>query len=210
METLHQLGRQGLVDVLHTWCLEQVDNEFVNRARRERAVAQHFGQVINALKPLRDILGAGKVNLGMHDVQVIVEQRGLAIQDVLRVGIISLLYRCHAIEPHDLDGAGAVGKQRLETPLASLAHRIEREETPLELDRGLIAPQLADVVEDAAVDIAEGEIVQQVVVGADAQFLLEQLGTLGAHAMQVLYVGMSQVRHLGSTGIRQAPGPWGA
>ena len=67
---------------------------------------------------------------------------------------------------------------------------------------------LTYLVELAAVNVTVGEVIQQVIVGRDAQFLPEQLGPLGPHTVQVLYVGMTQVRHCCSTGIRQAPSPW--
>ena len=138
---------------------------------------------------------------------MIIEQRRFAEQDVFRVGVVGALYRCHAVEPDDLDGARAVGEQGLQTALASLADGVEREEASPQLDRRLVAMQVIHMVDDAAVDVAEGEVVQQVIVGRDAQLLAEQFGTLGPHAVHVLYVGVAQVRHF-STSIRQGPGPW--
>ena len=143
----------------------------------------------------------------MHDVHVVVEHRRLAEQNVGGVGVIGLLDGSHTIEPHHLDSTGAIGKQSLKTPFAALTHRTEREKPSLELHHRFIAMQLVDMVDDTAVDVTEGEIVQQVIIGTDVQFLPEQLGSLGTHTMQVLYVGVAQVRHRGSTDIRQVPGP---
>ena len=159
---------------------------------------------------MSDVLAVGKVHLGMDNVQMVAEHRRLAIEDVLGRGVIGLLDGSHTVEPHDLDGARAVGEERLQTALAALARRGEGEEAALELHCGLVTVQLVDMVDNAAVDIAEREVVQQVIVGTDAQLLLEQFGTFRSHAVQVLYVGMSQVRHRCPAGIRQGPGPWGA
>ena len=138
---------------------------------------------------------------------MVVEHRGLAEEDILRAGVISLLYRCHTVEPHDLDGARSVGKQGLQASLASLASRRESEEAPPQLDCSLVTVELIHVVDHATIDIAEREIVKQVVIGLDTQLLAEELSPLWSHTVQVLYVGVAQVRH-GSAGIRQAPSPW--
>ena len=209
VEALHQFGRQGLGDVLHGRRVQDIDHELVYRPGRERAVAQHLGQIVHALQALCNMFIVSNINLGVNDIQVGVEHRRLAIEDILRRGVIRLLNRRHTIEPHHLDGARAIGEQRLQTPFAALAHRVERDEPAPQLHCRLVAMQLIHMVNHAAVDVAEREIIQQVIVGRDAQFLLEQLGTLGSHAVQVLYVGVAQVRHC-STGIRQAPGPSGA
>ena len=106
--TLHQFGGQGLSNVLHPRRIKQIYHKFVDGPRRKLAIAQYLGKIIYALQALRDILGVSKVNLGVDDIQTVIEHRRLAKQDVLSLGIIGLLNRGHAVEPHHIDGSCAI------------------------------------------------------------------------------------------------------
>ena len=68
VETVDQFGRKRVGNVLHRRCIKQTDNEFVNRTRGERAVAQHLGEVIHASETLGLVLDSERVHLGMDDV----------------------------------------------------------------------------------------------------------------------------------------------
>ena len=73
----------------------------------------------------------------------------------------------------------------------SLASRGERDEASAQLhQRQVVALDVADVVDGAAVDVAEGEVVEQVGKGANVQLAPQYLGAFGSHARKVLHIGV--------------------
>ena len=174
-------------------CPEQIAHQALHGARAKLAVGQLLGQAIDTLQPLRRCLGLVDVDLGVNNVIAILVERRLAEKQVLDPRAVGLHETLDTVEPNDLDGARAVGKEGLQSALAPLASRGECHKSSPQLDVGHLAVNLADVVNGAAVDIAEREIIDQVVECGYAQFLAQQLSSFGSHSRQILDVHPSQV-----------------
>jgi hypothetical protein len=88
-----------------------------------------------------------------------------------------------------------IGKKSVEPAAGTLAMRSESNEPAFKLDVGHIALHVGDMIDGAAVDIAEWKIIEQVVIGVDVELLGEQVGTCRANALQVLHVHSCQFIH---------------
>ena len=203
-----QLAWQGLGDVLHDGRVKQVAHQLLHGALGDLAVVQLLGEAIHALQPLWHRLGLVDINLGMDDAVVILERRGFAEEQIFRAQTVGVLDVTHTVEPHNLDGARAIGEQRHQPLAHTLARCGEVDEPSTQLDIRHLTIDLVDVMNGAAVDVPEGEIVEQIVKGVDVQLLAQQLGTLRSHARQVLDVHAAQVITHVSGYFRPARGRW--
>ena len=71
--------------------------------------------------------GLEGIHLGVRHVVVALVDGGLAKEDVFLAGVDVVHDVFHAVEPHHLDGARAVGEQCVEAALGTLALRRERD-----------------------------------------------------------------------------------
>ena len=102
----------------------------------------------------------------------------------------------HTVEPHALDGAGAVAEQRIYASLGTLPLRREHHKPATQLNVGQLAIEVANAMNGAAVDISKWKIIQQIVVSANVKLLGKQLGAFRTHSVQVFYVHILQFVHL--------------
>ena len=182
-----QVGRQGFGPVAAGQGLQGVEDDFLQCLGVEVGILHLLGGVVEGLQPRRSGCGerGGFLHLGVHDAVVPVEAGGLAEHHVLGVHLELVLDVAQALEPHQLDAAVPVGEGGGESLVAPLALLIEAQDAPPHLDVGHVRRKLVQVVEAAAVHVLVGEMAQQVVHRADAQFLPQQCGALRPHTRDV-------------------------
>lgn len=149
---------------------------------------QFFGKGVHAAQAWHGGYRFRSVDFGVHHAPPAVELRGFAEQYVLGTRIERFAYCLDPVEPHDLDGACAVGKHCHKACLGSFALRGKRYEASAQLQCGHLAGQIAHAVYLRPVEVVCREMVQQVVVGVYPKLFGYQCGTGRAYAFDILYV----------------------
>ena len=132
----------------------------------------------------------------MGYLNVPVEHRGLAEDDVRLAAVITFGSILDALKPHQINGARTVCKVCDESFVVPFAYRVEGEYLSAELYIGHVAIYLAKSVDAAAVHILIRVICQEVANGCDAQFVGEEQGTVGPHTLQVFDVLAEDVHRI--------------
>ncbi len=105
--------RQCLTYALEQLVIKQRLDNLLHRACCERAVVHLFGEGVHAHQASVHSLGLVGVYLWMSHVVVALVDGGLAKEDILFSHMVVLHDILHTVEPHHLDGAGAIGEQRI-------------------------------------------------------------------------------------------------
>lgn len=188
--------RQRVVNIFHGIALKQVFLQLLKEARRETVVAEFFREVVNAHHALWRLALLISIHFGVNDAVGAIKQRGFSKHDILHAGLIGLLNGFHPVEPHTFHRAGAVAKQADKPTARALALRVESDESPLQLHAGNVGtPQVADVMNGAAVDISERKIVEHVVETLDVEFLRKNFGSFWPNSRKVFNIVVGEIIH---------------
>lgn len=135
-----------------------------------------------------------------------VEVGGFAEEDIFSGGVIELAYGLDALEPHDLHHRAAIGKQADEPGLSPFPLHVEADEFAFDLQRWhVVACEVDDAVDGAAVDVVGREVEENVMISPYAEILFKKFGTLGANSTKEFYVHSSQSVHDVSGGFTVGP-----
>ena len=176
--------------------LEQGLDNLLHHSSGEVARVHLLGERVHPHQPAVHGFGLIGVDLGVSHVVMALVDSWLAKEDVLLAGVVILHDILHAVEPHHLDGAGAVGEQSVEATPRALALSGERDKSPTQLYIWHLALHLADFVDGRAVNISEREIIEHVIERMNVELFPQQIGPLRSHSWQVFYVGLSKPFHL--------------
>ena len=133
------------------------------------------------------VFGGWVNDFGVADVPAVVKKGGLPENGDVAVALFQhVLNPFDAVEPHQFDGAGAVGELCRKPFGALFAQDLVAGDIALEEHVVAFRLDVADLIDGGFVHVPEGEVVEQVVVGEDAELATEHLGPLRADAFQVL------------------------
>ena len=121
----------------------------------------------------------------MGDLRPSHEEARLPVHEVRLAGLQRLLYPLDALEPGELEGARSVGEPGREAAAPLLARGLDAGDDAGEQDVLGLRGDLGDGADARLVDVAVGEMVQQVAEGVDAQLLPEQVGPQRTDALEV-------------------------
>ncbi len=122
----------------------------------------------------------------MSHVESAAENGGFAEEEVF-VGCVDLPFDIvKAFEPYDFDLSCAVDESGGHTAFGALPDDFFGDETAEDLDIVHVGGEFADLVDAAAVDIAVGEVFEDVFFGADVGLVGEDFRAFGAYALDVL------------------------
>ena len=141
--------------------------------------------------------GGEGLDVGMRHLPDIVEDGGLAHDEVFDVGFQAFAHPFGSGEPYELEVSGAVEEVDGEAfAMGACGDGLHVGQASADNDEVVVFLDGSDGGDDRAVDIAEGQVVQHVGIGVDAGFGGQHLGTRRAYAFEVCYVVVEG--HLGS------------
>ena len=159
-------------------------------------VFELFGGVINGLqKALAGLLLGYFLHLGVGHLGPAVEHGGFTEHDVLLVVLDNFLQVVHTLEPHQLQLPAGINHLSHHALFMALANHLAAPQNALHLHVRQVVVQVYNVVELGAVEVTEGVALNQVAIGKQAQLLLQQLGALQAHALQVFNLGLKKTHY---------------
>ena len=147
------------------------------------------GGVVGLHTHAGELQRVGTVDIGMGDVDAVVEDCRFTEDHILYTDLIGLLGILAALEPDQIHDARAVREMGDHT-LLTRPHLegLEAEDMSYDLNEGHVARQFVDGVDLGTVDILIGIITQQVAIGTDTELIAQNLLPVRSHSWQVLYV----------------------
>ena len=168
--------------------LKIAKDDLLDSLRIEICPLHPFGRVVHSHQTCHFLaVGSRYLKVGMGNVDRIVELLRLTEKQVFLAPLHGVEHVLDALEPHTIDRACAIGKRAYEAMSSSaLSFLLKHCETALQEDVGHRAVNLANGVYLGLIDIPVREIGQQILIGTDVQFRLQNLCPLGAYTRDVL------------------------
>ena len=177
--------------------LQQSSHQFLNCMRIEQHTLHLLRRVVVGLhSQSRELQLRCRIDVGMGDVNALVEEGGFAEYNVLRLQLVLVQQVFDTLKPDQVYHTRSIGEVGHQPALTSLAYRLEAKDFASQLYVGHRAVYLADGVDAAAVDVLVREIVQQVLLRRDSRLLAKYGRPLRPDARQELDVACGQIEHV--------------
>ena len=178
--------RQGFGDVF----VDLLQDEFLqlgDGARAQAVVFQAFRGVVNALQALADerVLGVVLLDFGVDEIVVVVELTGLAEKHILHARLETVFEPFQPSEPHHFDAAAVIGENACGACGPRCANHLDVGNRSNQLIINAFVVDISRLLDLASVDVAERKLVEHILIGGHAQFLLQDFGLLRPNALQI-------------------------
>ncbi len=137
--------------------------------------------------PVRCRLVVDTLQVGVGNVDVAVEDRRLAHNDVFRVGLQRLAYPLDALKPHQLNLSRVVAQLGCEPHRTPFSYGVHIVDGAPQHHVGIVYIDVSYRRALRTVHIAIGKVLQQVAVGVDIQLALQHCCTCRAYAFKEFY-----------------------
>ena len=137
------------------------------------------------------------LNLRVRNLIAVVEHDGLAEDHIVAAHLVIVVYILPAIEPNQVANAAPVAEMGNDPTLPrSECCLLEAQYPAADLHERHIRTNLCDAVDATPVHIFIWIILQQITIGADSEFLTQNLFAPRSHARQIHYVLFGDGSHV--------------
>ena len=164
--------------------------------RIERTPLHLLRRIVIGLQPHgRQFQFGSRVNIRMSYIYPAIKDRRLAEYDIFLMDLVLPNQIFDALKPNQVNHTRSVREMGYQPSLSSFARRFKTQYLAFQLNIRHRPVNLLNVIDTATVHIFVREVIQQVVKGKYAQFLIKHRSTLRPDARQIFYVTRSQIEH---------------